>query len=250
MERNFPKLPRFAREWFYAGRTRCERCNQAIFENDVTFVGAGRHKNGKVGFVVTAVCKDCKHATPITESDHVFNEPNWWDEIGRWHRRSLELLGPYEQDRTYQGYAKIIVGPPPLRSYTVFGGYRGDVGPILLWIQAFDVFTGLHNNGYGSVRLEREARIRPLSQMESPENLSWTRWYQFQRYPEGTRFSHGGQEWTKMSRAEIAEVLRDRVFTVVPAEVAILSTSKRPKRGSRAKSLSKATKRQRGRPDP
>jgi hypothetical protein len=216
------KMPRFARNLLRGGafnNLRCRHCSRSLLERDVEFAGVARAEDGTLCFSYEAICVDCKKPTRVLDRTHTFSDSDWWNQIRCWHEEALERLGPFDPNESMRGAIRLLVGPPPLAVMRVCYGYKGDVGPIILYCNG-----NLFANGYGSVRLEPKDRIRLLLAGDS-ENMPHERWRR-RKVAEGDRFEYGGNAWTRMTSAELREIVRDRVFEVFAPLTGVAVTTK------------------------
>jgi phage FluMu protein Com len=201
---NVFKLPRFARDYF-RDNARC-RCCTKLFDADVTFVGAGRDEDSSICFSYEAKCSQCKRVNTFIDKTRKFSETNWWEELAVWHEHALEQMGPFDRHPTHQKAVRLVLGPPPLQPLFVYSGFRGDVGPVYL------SFSG------GVCRLERGVKIRRFEIGDYANHMKPHGWNRLRRTPEGAQFVYEGVMWTRLTRNEMSEIVRDRVFEVLPGK--------------------------------
>ena len=198
------KIPRFGRD--LQERMKCVMCDHGLTETDITFAGAGRERGGKVCFSYEGTCPKCNKISTVIDYTHPFTQSDWWEELGRWHQQALGEMGPYYRKGMPGSVARLLIGPPPLKIVYIVRGYTGSAGPVMLQGFGFD-------NKWGSCRLEANDKVR-IMDGENEDNLPQDRWMKLANVAEGGKFAHAGREWTRLTDAQIQEILRDRVFTV------------------------------------
>ena len=114
-------------------RVRCRYCQMPIRETDLTYVGAGRDKEGDPCFSYEFQCSSCRKFEVVVDTTHRFTQPDWWIELANWDdasptteqmttdsrlaRRTLPKIGP------------MVLGPWPLESVWIRGGLQGRCRP-------------------------------------------------------------------------------------------------------------------------
>lgn len=221
-------MPAFAARVF--ARMRCRNCALQLFEGDLIFVGAGRGEDEVAHFSYHVRCPHCETITIVIDTTHTFTTERWWEEIGRWHKQTPPTIGCGNPT----AIATAVLGPRPLRRLSISGGYRGDVGPVML------IFRCAAAPFAGVMRLERQNRAilysHAVTDCIGEMQLPW-----FGRLPIGS-FEFERKTWFKMSPAEIQEIVRDRVFTVIPKPLPTVTTPDKNCRQSESTHLTKSRK--------
>lgn len=198
------KLPHHARK-FVRDCLRCPSCIRKLFEADVVSVGVGRAKDKKLYLRYECVCPGCRKTMALLDQTREITNSDWWQQIAEWHLMALVDIGPLQKNVTDRGGIPLLVGPPPLKRADVVCGYRGDVGPVVLYCQ------GIATDGRNAVRLERKERIRILKPKDEG-NMPDEHWYKFMKLKDGAVIELAGQPYTKLSKDELREFVQDRVF--------------------------------------
>jgi hypothetical protein len=195
-----------------------------------------RDQSGIICFGYEFNCSHCKKTTTILDTTRRFSRPDWWNELAAWHnaaptvkdvvmlaataRRSLPKIGP------------AIVGPYPLERLWIRGGYKGEVGPVML------VYEGVEENVmFGVLRLEKNNHVS-LFDHGDPDCLPRHECQRFAATPDGGVFQLDNKPWVRMSSSEIEEIIRDRVFTMTELD--------QVEPAKRRKAQSKSTRQSRG----
>jgi hypothetical protein len=220
------RLPRPVLPTYYA-RARCPKHDVGVNEEAILFAGIGRTSSGSLCFAIEWQCLLCRKPHRVLLCDHPFNRPDWWVELVYWHdtapppaianqsaRRALPKIGP------------MVIDMAGLEGFWIRGGYKGDVGPIMLIYE-----SAQPEPVAGVLRLERDSRFSLFHDTDPfcmPRHLIG----RFSALADGDPFPLDGQTWTKMSVKEIKEIIRDRVFNVLTEDDVLRSTSRRPRRGA------------------
>jgi len=208
------KLPRFARELLRGSEfrnIRCQRCSVSICERHVVAAGVRRDgKDGNLYFSYEAVCGNCGRINTIIDSTQKFTQSTWWEELGQWHEQALREMGPFDRYPYHRDAVRLLVGPTPVKPLFVYVGFKGEVGPVIL------------RHGGGLVRLERGNQIVKLDPNDYRQHMTRNGWNRFKRTAEGSSFTYEGQTFVRLTRSEMQEIVRDRVFTVMTAPPSVL----------------------------
>lgn len=219
-------LPRSVLRTYYA-RARCPKhFGVGVNEECLLFAGIGRASDGTLCFSVEWQCIVCRKPHRAQFPDHSFAKLDWWNELAGWHdsapsveqqamnhkvaRQKLPKIGP------------MVLSMAGLESVWIRGGYKGDVGPIML------VFEGTEPNSMaGVLRLERNSQVSLFDDSEA-FCLPGNQFGRFSAIDDGGMFPLDGQTWIKMSVREIESIIRDRVFDVALEDDELIPTP-RPK---------------------
>lgn len=199
------KVPRHIHN-FVANLDRCRRCRHICSQQDLDLIGIRQAKAGRLYLVVDIQCPRCGAINRTADPSHDMAGTDWWKVIGERHDAAITEMGPFDR-KNPAGRPQLILKPRPTAEFYITLGIKGEGS------QRYFEFRTTAGD-MGTCRLTRSNRAY-FYEWNGRRFPAATDWLKISHNPEGSEFAIRGKFWRRMTRAEIQQIVQDRVFLIV-----------------------------------